>query len=38
MLLGMGSHFEIWEADAHEQNESATIAGGFPEELKHFSF
>lgn len=38
MLLGMGSHFEIWEADAHEQNEAATIAGGFPEELKQFSF
>ena len=38
MLLGMGSHFEIWEAAAHEQNEAATLAGGFPEELKHFSF
>lgn len=38
MLLGMGSHFEIWEAAAHEQNEAATLAAGFPEDLKHFSF
>lgn len=38
MLLGMGSHFEIWEVAAHERNEAATLAGGFPEELKHFGF
>jgi MraZ protein len=38
MLLGMGSHFEIWEATAHEKNEAATVAAGFPEDLKHFSF
>ena len=38
MLLGMGSHFEIWEATAHEKNEAATLAAGFPEDLKHFSF
>ena len=38
MLLGMGSHFEIWEVSAHEKNEAATMAGGVPEELKHFSF
>ena len=38
MLLGMGSHFEIWEASAHEKNEAATLAGGVPDELRHFSF
>ncbi len=38
MLLGMGSHFEIWEASAHEKNEAATLAGGLPDDLKHFSF
>ena len=38
MLLGMGSHFEIWEAEAHERNEMSTAAAGFPEDLKHFSF
>lgn len=38
MLLGMGSHFEIWEVGAHEQNEAATSAAGIPEELQHFSF
>ncbi len=38
MLLGMGSHFEIWEAGAHQQNEAATAAAGFPEDLRHFSF
>ena len=38
MLLGMGSHFEIWEATAHEENEAKTLAGGFPEELRQFSF
>ena len=38
MLLGMGSHFEIWEASAHEQNEAETLAGGLPEDLKNFSF
>ena len=38
MLMGMGSHFEIWEVAAHAKNEAATLAAGFPEDLKHFSF
>ncbi len=38
MLLGMGSHFEIWEAAAHEQNEATTAAAQLPEDLRHFSF
>ncbi len=38
MLLGMGSHFEIWEAAAHEQNEASTAAAGMPDDLRHFSF
>jgi MraZ protein len=37
-LVGMATHFEIWDAAAHATMEDATIAGGFPEELKHFSF
>lgn len=38
MLLGMGSHFEIWEVAAHEKNEADTLAAGMPEDLKNFSF
>ncbi len=38
MLLGMGSHFEIWELAAHERHEAETLAGPFPEDLKHFKF
>jgi len=38
MLLGMGSHFEIWDVAAHEKNEAETLAAGLPPDLAHFSF
>lgn len=38
MLLGMGSHFEVWDAVKLAQNEAQAIAGGAPEALANFSF
>jgi MraZ protein len=38
MLLGMGSHFEIWDAAKLAENEAQAIAGGMPEALSNFSF
>lgn len=38
MLLGMGSHFEIWDAGRHVENEAQTIAAGMPDALRDFSF
>ncbi len=38
MLLGMGSHFEIWDAAKLADNEAAAIAGGMPDTLSNFSF
>lgn len=38
MLMGMATHFEIWEVEAHEKATAATLAAGFPDELKNFSF
>ncbi len=38
MLLGMGSHFEIWDAVKHVESEAQTIAAGMPEALRDFSF
>ncbi|SDV49599.1 division/cell wall cluster transcriptional repressor MraZ [Chitinasiproducens palmae] len=38
MLLGMGSHFEIWDAATYAAKEQAAIAQGMPEALKNFSF
>lgn len=38
MLLGMGSHFEIWDADKLAESESQAIANGMPEVLSNFSF
>lgn len=38
MLLGMGSHFEIWDAAKLADNESQAIAGGMPDVLSQFSF
>ena len=38
MLLGMGTHFEVWDAAAHARHEAETIAGGMPDALAHFSF
>jgi len=38
MLLGMGSHFELWDADKLAQNEAEAIATGMPDALRDFSF
>ena len=38
MLLGMGSHFEVWDAVKLQENEAEAIAAGMPEALQDFSF
>jgi MraZ protein len=38
MLLGMGSHFEIWDAAKLAESESEAIASGMPDVLGKFSF
>ena len=38
MLLGMGSHFEIWDAARLAESESQAVAAGMPEVLSNFSF
>lgn len=38
MLLGMGSHFEIWDAATYTAKEQAAMAQGMPDALKNFSF
>jgi MraZ protein len=38
MLLGMGSHFEIWDAEKLAESEAQAIAAGMPDALSNFSF
>lgn len=38
MMLGMGSHFEIWDAAKLAENEAQAIEAGMPEVLGDFSF
>lgn len=38
MLLGMGSHFEIWDAARLAENEQEAVAGAMPDVLSNFSF
>ncbi|MFC3108624.1 division/cell wall cluster transcriptional repressor MraZ [Undibacterium arcticum] len=38
MLLGMGSHFEIWDAAKLAESEAQAIASGMPDVLSNFSF
>ena len=38
MLLGMGSHFELWDAERHQAHEQAVMRSPLPESLKTFSF
>lgn len=38
MLLGMNSHFEIWDKQKLEESETKAIAMGIPEVLGNFSF
>jgi len=37
-LLGMGSHFEIWDAATLAKQEAEAIAQGMPPSLENFSF
>ncbi|WP_323121566.1 division/cell wall cluster transcriptional repressor MraZ [Burkholderia alba] len=38
MLLGMGSHFELWDAQTYTAKEQAAMAQGMPDALKNFTF
>jgi MraZ protein len=38
ILLGMGSHFELWNAERYAAHEADTIAQAMPEVLQDFSF
>ncbi len=38
MLIGMGSHFEIWNATKLAENEQEAIVSGTPDVLSDFSF
>lgn len=38
MLLGMGSHFELWDAARYAEHEAKVMQSPMPESLKSFSF
>ncbi len=38
MLLGMGSHFELWDAERYAAHEAAVMQSPMPDSLKNFSF
>ena len=38
MLLGMGSHFEVWDAATLAKQEAEAISQGMPPSLENFSF
>lgn len=38
MLLGMGSHFELWDAERYAAHEAAVMQQGMPAALQDFSF
>ncbi|HEU6456468.1 MAG TPA: division/cell wall cluster transcriptional repressor MraZ [Roseateles sp.] len=38
VLLGMGSHFELWDKKTHAAQEAEVLAGPMPDALKDFSF
>jgi len=38
MLMGMGAHFELWDAGALARSEEAALAQGMPDVLNTFSF
>ena len=38
MMLGMGSHFEIWDAAKLAESEAQAVAAGMPDVLNNFSF
>ena len=38
VLLGMGNHFELWDAATYAAQEAEAMAGEMPDALKDFSF
>jgi MraZ protein len=38
MLLGMGSHFEIWDTGTLAAKERETLAAGMPDAIANFNF
>ncbi len=38
MLLGMGSHFELWDAASYAAHEAQVMQSDMPDALKDFSF
>jgi MraZ protein len=38
MLLGMGSHFELWDATRYAEHEARVMQSPMPDSLKNFSF
>ncbi|MFC4275244.1 division/cell wall cluster transcriptional repressor MraZ [Achromobacter aloeverae] len=38
MMLGMGAHFELWDAAALARREAEDLAQGMPDVLNQFSF
>ena len=38
MLLGMGSHFELWDAARYAEHEAKVMQSDMPDVLKDFSF
>ena len=38
MMLGMGAHFELWDAGALARREAEDLAQGMPDVLNQFSF
>jgi MraZ protein len=38
MLLGMGSHFELWDAARYAEHEARVMQSPMPDALKNFSF
>lgn len=38
VLLGMGSHFELWDRDLYHAKEAEVMKGAMPDVFKEFSF
>ena len=38
MLLGMGSHFELWDSSRYAEHEARVMQSDMPDALKDFSF
>lgn len=38
MLMGMGAHFELWDAHRLAEEESKALAGGLPDAAANFTF